>query len=80
MNDGQILDFYAQMGGNPLLVTVEGEEDIKKIENIPLGKGKRYIFAHVIGTRPQKTPITWIDIKGKMQQVTGRIKKIKLIN
>lgn len=74
MSENKGIEIYAQMGGIPLLVIVEDEKDIEKINENPLGKGKRYIFAHVMGTRPQKTPITWINEKGKMEQVTGRLK------
>lgn len=74
MSENKGIEFYAQMGGIPRLVIVEDEDDIKKINENPLRKGERYIFARVMGTRPQKTPITWINEKGKMKQVTARLK------
>lgn len=66
-------EIYAQMGGLQLRIAVEGKENIEKMEKNPPRRGSRYIFARVMGTRPSKSNITWINKNGKLMQVPGRI-------
>ncbi len=70
-----VKEIYAQMGGLQLRIVVEGEKNIEKMEKNPIRNSSRYIFTRVMGTRPSKSNITWMNKDGKLMQVPGSIVK-----